>query len=201
MVDEKRPVDRPWARYEPTPDATWNLRRVVHLHRRVGFAATWAEIQRDLAEGPEASISRLLEGNARPPGAPEPDEFERIATVLADAAVASDDIGRLRAWWFYRLLFSPDPLGERLTLMWHDHFATSNVKVNHLAAMKRQNETFRCVALCAVRQNSGNCGARPSAPDLALMRPPTARGIPMKTSVVSCWSFSAWESATIPKQM
>ena len=146
MVDEKRSVDRPWARYEPAPDATWNLRRVVHLHRRAGFAATWGEIQRDLAEGPEASISRLLVGNARPPGSPEPEEFEQIATVLADAAVASDDIGRLRAWWFYRILFSSDPLGERLTLMWHNHFATSNVKVKHLAAMKRQNESFRRVA-------------------------------------------------------
>ena len=24
------------------------------------------------------------------------------------------------------MLFAPDPLGERLTLMWHNHFATSN---------------------------------------------------------------------------
>ena len=40
----------------------------------------------------------------------------------------------------------PDPLGERLTLMWHNHFATSNVKVNDPAAMKRQNEPFRRLA-------------------------------------------------------
>jgi uncharacterized protein (DUF1800 family) len=30
-----------------------------------------------------------------------------------------------------------------LTLAWHDHFATSQLKVNDVAAMKRQNETFR----------------------------------------------------------
>jgi len=146
MVDEKGLMNHPWARYEPSHDAPWNLRRVVHLHRRAGFAASWSEIQRDLAEGPDASIARLLDGKARPPGAPEPEEFERIATVLGDAAVASSDVGRLRAWWFYRLLFSPDPLGERLTLMWHNHFATSNVKVNDPAAMRRQNETFRHLA-------------------------------------------------------
>ena len=146
MADEKGAMNHPWARYEPTPDSPWNLRRVVHLRRRAGFAASWSEIQRDLAEGPDASIARLLNGNARPPGAPEPEEFERIATVLGDAAVASSDIGRLRAWWFYRLIFSPDPLGERLTLMWHNHFATSNVKVNDPSAMKRQNETFRRLA-------------------------------------------------------
>ena len=44
------------------------------------------------------------------------------------------------------MIASPDPLGERLTLMWHDHFATSNEKVNNLAAMRRQNETFRRLA-------------------------------------------------------
>ena len=41
------------------------------------------------------------------------------------------------------MLFSPDPLGERLTLLWHNHFATSNLKVNDLAAMRRQNEVLR----------------------------------------------------------
>jgi uncharacterized protein (DUF1800 family) len=41
------------------------------------------------------------------------------------------------------MLFSPDPLAERLALMWHNHFATSNLKVNDLAAMRRQNDIFR----------------------------------------------------------
>ena len=41
------------------------------------------------------------------------------------------------------MLFGPDPLTERLTLLWHDHFATSNRKVDNLALMRRQNELFR----------------------------------------------------------
>src|ERR1700675_5063342 len=102
-----------WAPYTSSEPAPWDLRRVVHLHRRAGFAASWPEIQRDLTEGPEASVARLLGGRARAPGAPEPDEFERISTVLGDAAIASSDAGRLKAWWLYRMLFSPDPLGER----------------------------------------------------------------------------------------
>ncbi len=80
------------------------------------------------------------------PRAPEPEEFERIASVLGEAAVASSDTGRLKAWWLFRLLFSPDPLGERLTLMWHNHFATSIQKVGDPTAMRRQNETFRRLA-------------------------------------------------------
>jgi uncharacterized protein (DUF1800 family) len=44
------------------------------------------------------------------------------------------------------MLYSPDPLGERLTLMWHNHFATSALKVRDLSAMRRQNELFRALA-------------------------------------------------------
>jgi len=134
----------PWAPYEPTPETPWDLRRVVHLHRRAGFAATWAEIQRDLKEGPEASIGRVLAGTFRIGGVPE--DFEATSTLLADAAVASGDVNRLKAWWVFRMLGTPDPLGERLTLMWHDHFATAQSKVDDLALMRRQNETFRRLA-------------------------------------------------------
>jgi uncharacterized protein (DUF1800 family) len=120
------------------------LRRVVHLHRRAGFAATWDELQRDLRDGPQASIDRLLHGTARLHGVPS--EFDATAKLLAEAAVSSNDPGRLKAWWVYRVLFGPDPLTERMTLMWHDHFATSNLKVADLGAMHRQNETFRRLA-------------------------------------------------------
>jgi uncharacterized protein (DUF1800 family) len=41
------------------------------------------------------------------------------------------------------MLFTPDPLTERLTLVWHNHFATSQLKVEDVEAMRRQNETFR----------------------------------------------------------
>jgi Protein of unknown function (DUF1800) len=146
MTGDDHASNDPWTPYKPSPQAPWDLRRVVHLHRRAGFAASWSQIERDLADGPDASISRLLEGKAGAPGAPEPAEFERISAILGDAAIASSDAGRLKAWWFYRLLFSTDPLGERLTLMWHNHFATSIQKVNDAAAMKRQNDLFRRLA-------------------------------------------------------
>ncbi len=134
----------PWARYEPTSDTPWDLRRVVHLHRRAGFAATWAEIQRDLKDGPETSIRRVLAGTSRIGVVPE--EFEATSTLLADAAVASGDVNRLKAWWIFRMLGTPDPLGERLTLLWHNHFATAQSKVDDLALMRRQNDTFRRLA-------------------------------------------------------
>jgi uncharacterized protein (DUF1800 family) len=132
----------PWAPYVPGPQTPWDVRRVAHLHRRAGFAATWGEIQRDLKDGPGPSIGRLLAGKSRGEGVPE--DFEATATRLAETA--SSDTLRTKAWWVYRMYFGPDPLGERLTLLWHNHFATSNAKVNDLAAMRRQNQTFRELA-------------------------------------------------------
>jgi len=130
--------------YKPTEQAPWNMPRVVHLHRRAGFAATWQEIQRDLNDGPEAAIDRLLSGKAYSVGIP--DDFDAMSQVIGDAAVAAGNPNRLKAWWLYRMIFSPDPLTERLTLMWHNHFATSNLKVADVRVMKRQNEIFRASA-------------------------------------------------------
>ena len=133
-----------WAPYTPDAAAPWDLRRVVHLHRRAGFAATWGEIQRDLKDGPQASVDRVLSGKADTEGV-APD-FAQTADLLGESAAASRDASRLKAWWLYRMLFGPDPLTERLVLMWHNHFATSNLKVEDLPAMRAQNELFRRLA-------------------------------------------------------
>jgi uncharacterized protein (DUF1800 family) len=143
MNDQAKNVDPklPWAAYVPSANAPWDQRRVVHLHRRAGFAATWEEIQRDLHDGPAKSIDRLLTGKARSQGVPA--EFESFAAALADNA---DSPGRLKAWWIYRMFFSPDALAERLVLMWHNHFATSGEKVQSRGLLRRQNQTFRELA-------------------------------------------------------
>jgi hypothetical protein len=127
-----------WAPYTPGDKAPWDLRRVVHLHRRAGFAATWKELQRDLADGAGPSVTRLLAGRARAEGVCE--EFESIADArLHDVR----DMAGLKAWWLFRAYRGPDSLGERLTLLWHNHFATSNLKVQNLGAMLRQHMAFR----------------------------------------------------------
>ena len=128
-----------WSPYQPTDENPWNLQRVVHLHRRASFSASWSELQRDLEAGPEASISRLLNGNT----ADQPSDLDVIADTIGDAAIASSNPQRLKAWWLHRMVTTTDPLGERLALMWHNHFATSNRKVKNLVLMRQQNELFR----------------------------------------------------------
>jgi uncharacterized protein (DUF1800 family) len=130
-----------WEAYRPSREAPWNLERAWTLRRRAGFAATWAELKRDVAEGPERAVDRVLSGECRTQGVPS--EFAATADLLGEAAGGSSDSRRLQAWWLYRMMFSPDPLRERLTLMWHDHFATSQLKVEDTAAMRAQNETIR----------------------------------------------------------
>src|SRR5262245_327160 len=99
------------------------------------------EIERDLADGPAASVDRVLRGAG--------DDAPLTATwsLLARSAIETRDLERLKAWWLHRMLFTRQPLRERLTLLWHDHFATSDAKVGDVAAMHAQNETLRRHAL------------------------------------------------------
>src|SRR5262249_21499290 len=87
----------PWAAYVPRARGPWDLRRVAPLHRRAGFAATWAEIQRDLRDGPQASVDRVLAGGAAADGVPA--EFRQTADLLGESAAPSHDPARLKAWW------------------------------------------------------------------------------------------------------
>jgi len=114
---------------------------VHHLHRRAGFGATWDVLHRDLDDSPKTAVDRLLHGEEAA------DNFDSLQQLIGDAAISSGDINRLKAWWFYRILYSGDPLTERMTLMWHNHFATSNLKVANVAMMKRQNDLLRKHAL------------------------------------------------------
>src|SRR5262249_17720534 len=92
-------------------------------------------------DGPKASIDRLLSGRARTDGVPA--DFADVAALLARSA---GDAERLKAWWVYRMQFGPDPLTQRLALMWHNHFATSIAQVRDAGTMRRQNEIFRDLA-------------------------------------------------------
>jgi Protein of unknown function (DUF1800) len=169
--------DYPWSRYQPDETSPWNVRRVVHLHRRAGLGASWGQIERDLADGPEKSIQRLLKGQLRPVGAPAPEGFERTSALLADSVVAAREPGRLKAWWFYRMLFSPDPLGERLSLMWHNQFATGNLRVEDIALMHRQNASFRRLARAPFGELLGTA-LRDPALLVFLDAPPNHKGHP-----------------------
>jgi uncharacterized protein (DUF1800 family) len=127
--------------YEPSADNPWNCRKVAHLYRRASFGATWAELQEGLKLGPQACVARILTGT----GSAAIREAD-FAAMARTAVVAGSD-RNLQGWWIFRMLAGPHPLLERLTLFWHDHFATSQDKVQNLELMHRQNDLFRQFAL------------------------------------------------------
>src|SRR5437660_7487372 len=131
----------PWAPLAPSAADPWDLCKVAHLHRRAGFGATWAELQRDLKAGPTASVDHLLQPR------PLTVEETQIQGSLRQGVLDSRDAERLKTWWLYRILYDPDPLREKMTLFWHSHFATSNRKVQNIPLMLAQNELFRKHAL------------------------------------------------------
>ena len=57
-----------------------------------------------------------------------------------------------QAWWFRRMLQTKAPLREKMTLFWHDHFATSIQKVREPALMLKQNELFRSYAFGSFKE-------------------------------------------------
>lgn len=63
--------------------------------------------------------------------------------MLAVRAAAAGSAPQLAASWLYRMLSTPDPLTEKLTLFLHGHFATSATKVEKLHLMLEQNDLLR----------------------------------------------------------
>jgi uncharacterized protein (DUF1800 family) len=53
---------------------------------------------------------------------------------------------RLGLWWANRMLATPRPLEEKLTLFWHGHFATGENKVRDYRMMLQQNRMLRANA-------------------------------------------------------
>jgi uncharacterized protein (DUF1800 family) len=132
-----------WEPFRPVKDGPWDSRAVAHLHRRAGFGATWEQVRRDVAEGLDASIQRVLEGEATGPDGRPAREFEELTSVMEEGAKQQPCIERVQLWWLFRLLFTPMPLAEKMTLAWHSHYATSVAKVREPVLMLDQNKTIR----------------------------------------------------------
>ncbi len=143
MLENTKTISPAWAWdvYQPSDKMPWDLKRVGHLYRRAGFGANWTELQTALKDGPAKTIDRLLKGGSGQA------KFDADTKPLADSIARVNNGQQIRAWWLYRMLYTPHPLQEKLTLFWHNHFATSNAKVNSARFMLGQYELMRKHAL------------------------------------------------------
>ena len=133
----------PFDAYTPTKSNPWTLAKVGHLLRRATFGPTRNELQAALRDGPEATVTRLVEGVAPTADELATSEFTASERSLPQGAGAT----QLAAWWLGRILRTGHPLREKLTLFRHNHFATSVVKVRNARQMLGQYQLLHTHAL------------------------------------------------------
>lgn len=131
---------------------------LAHLLRRAGFGATAAELDAAVRDGYAKTVERLTTptgtdsgARATPPPAlsplgKRPAKGDKIARA-AQGKTRRAEQGQLILWWLERMRRTEQPLVEKMTLLWHNHWATSVQKVHEPALMLRQNETLRRYAL------------------------------------------------------
>src|SRR5262245_32625188 len=99
----------------------------AHLLRRMGFGGSPAEIDELAARGREGAVDYLI-------------NYEQIDNRAMEQLIAGsfnfsdpNDLpnfnrGELLRWWFTRLVYTRRQFEEKMTLFWHNHFATSASK-------------------------------------------------------------------------
>jgi uncharacterized protein (DUF1800 family) len=116
--------------------------QIAHLLRRAGFGPSEAELDEYSQLGFAGALDRLL----------NPEQIDDSATdaVLQPLAANLGDKKQIEAskfWWVSRMLYTRRPLQEKMTLFWHNHFATANSKVANSVLMLQQIQLFRDNAL------------------------------------------------------
>ena len=162
----------------PLPRSRFSPAAARHLLWRAGYAGTPQEIRELHALGLDGAIARLIDFKLTDTSAlpdlevdpdilrnktPEEQKEFRAARDAQDqdvldrfnregqAARAKDRklMAQLQQWWAQRMIDTPRPAEERLTLLWHGHFATSYRSVPDTYLMQQQNQLLR-------RESNGN---------------------------------------------
>jgi hypothetical protein len=138
-----------WKPWEPTDKDPFNQKWAGHLYRRASFGATLTELREAEKRGLPASLDLLIKGE---PGADELMTTLNEAGERAGKIYRPDFFGRfepydIRGWWLYCILYGRHPLREKMTIFWHNHFATSIAKIKFPRLMAKQNILIRKYAL------------------------------------------------------
>jgi uncharacterized protein (DUF1800 family) len=113
-------------------------RAAAHLLRRAGFGGTPDEIRRLAAGTMPAAVESLISFPATDPlpSAPDglPDESPPATGTMLTTEMRTerrresrDGIIASQQWWLDRMLATPAPLQEKMTLFWHGHFTSAAI--------------------------------------------------------------------------
>lgn len=118
--------------FVPGEDGPWDRATAAHLLRRTQLGVDPDALETALAGTPAQAVERILETG----GAADSKDVRRTLTT--------GELRFVQADWAARLCTPNDhALNERLALMWHGHFATSDAKVDDVRLMFGQLETLR----------------------------------------------------------
>ena len=136
-----------------------------HLLWRTSFGATPAEIEALASIDYATAVDRLLTKthpqaltaapawvNEGPASLRQRQQQANNARKAEGAQVQGarpvQEEGReLRVWWVEEMLATDQPLIEKMTLFWHNHFTSSMAKVRYVPSLYWQNVLFRREAL------------------------------------------------------
>src|SRR4029079_3602601 len=103
---------------------------IEHLMRRAGFGAGQDEIDDYMELGLTAAVRQLLDYQS------VPDDVDSLIGTPGYVATTSNGafsprtvINDSRQRWLFRMVHSRRPLQEKMTLFWHNHFATAYTKI------------------------------------------------------------------------
>lgn len=135
--------------FVPGRDGPWDREAAAHLARRAGFGAHGEELERLVELGPEGAVAYFVDFESEDPALEQ--EIAEAGPELdttpgAPGEYGDGPTGRLRRWWLYRMVRGRYPLREKLTLFWHDHFATQESVVIRTPILRLHNHTLRAHA-------------------------------------------------------
>lgn len=111
--------------YTPTAAKPWNLDRVLHLYRRIGYGCTLAQAQAALQKSPTQLLDELLD-TAADLGAPDPPYWAGWTNVDYENDPDEDlyfkHQDQLAQRWLGEML--SEGVRARMAFFWHNHFVT-----------------------------------------------------------------------------
>ena len=140
----------------------WGPRQAAHLYRRAGFGGAPDDVARAGAAGMHAAVDGFIhfaDASALPtaPTGLVKDRYTRLDRMQAmgDLTAFRKSIAlahrqnaiALEQWFLDRMIQTPAPLQEKMTLFWHGHFTSAYQKGVTAQSLVDQNNLFRANAL------------------------------------------------------
>jgi len=126
----------------PVYTGPFGPRQAERLLWRAGFGPRQGEAGALARKGLDGAVAALVD-----PGAEN--LVGKPPLVDGHNLHPTDKFGDDHLWWLDRMVRTSRPLAERMTLVWHDWFATSNETVGSQRLMIRQNLLFRRIGLAS----------------------------------------------------